>query len=155
MPEEETTPPKEEKKKAAPKKVEQSVVEPVVEPVIEPPKEEKKTKTIEQVECPKCHKMMSKRTLRYDHPKTCPGEKVDREKIPVKKRIKKVESPSDSRYLREVESKPEPVKTTINIPEEIIEQEVKKRIQNTVNDRIQQRIKQKEEKIKKLSAHIA
>jgi len=36
MPEEETTPPKEEKKKAAPKKVEQSVVEPVVEPVADP-----------------------------------------------------------------------------------------------------------------------
>ncbi len=126
----------------------------------EPPQETpKKTKTIEQVECPKCHKLMSRRTLRYDHDKTCPGEKIDREKIPVKKRIKKevvkhIESPS----------------TTLNVPEEIIEQlpqgvlgrdvehlvelEVKKRIQNTVNEKINQRIKQKEEKIKKLAAQI-
>ena len=125
----------------------------------EPPQETpKKTKTIEQVECPKCHKLMSRRTLRYDHDKTCPGEKIDREKIPVKKRIKK-------EVMKHIDTS-----TVLNVPEEIIEQlpqgvlgrdvehlvelEVKKRIQNTVNEKINQRIKQKEEKIKKLAAQI-
>ena len=29
---------------------------------------------------------MTKKTLRYHHDKNCPGEKVDKETIPVKKR---------------------------------------------------------------------
>jgi hypothetical protein len=93
---------------------------------------------------------MTKRTLRYDHEKSCPGEKIDRDKMPVKRRApikKEVSEPKQE----VVETKPQ----TINIPEEIIEQEVRKRIQNSVQDRIQQKMELKEEKIKRLSAHIA
>ena len=79
---------------------------------------QKKTKTIELVECPKCHKQMSKRTLRYDHDKTCKGAPIKREDIPVQKRVKKVTSPKQTATQQE-----------IIIPEHIIEQEVKKRIQ--------------------------
>ena len=147
------------KRKAAAKKVkvvepimeepiieEPTIEEPIVEPIVlEPTIEEapKKTKTVELVECGKCGKHISKRTLRYDHEKTCSGEKIDREKIPVKRRapIKK----------EVVESN---IENKINIPEEIIEQEVKKRIQNSVHERMQQRLKFKEEKIRKLSAQI-
>ena len=124
----------------------ESAPEPVVEPVVEPVKEEvtqKKVKTLELVECPNCHKQMTKRTLRYDHRKTCPGEKVEREKIPVQRRIKK----------EVVETKRPPA--PIRIPEEIIEQEVKKRILSSVQDRLHQRLKLKEEKIKKLATQIA
>lgn len=90
---------------------------------------------------------MSKRTLRYDHDKTCKGAPVKREDIPVKKRIKKTSSPKQI-------SKPKENQEII-IPEHIIEQEVKKRIQSSVQDRIQQKMKLKEERIKKLSAQIA
>ena len=63
---------------------------------------------------------MSKRTLRYNH-KTCPGMKIIRDEIPVKKREKP----------KVVEEQP-----IINIPEEIIENEVKKRIQDKLTQRI-------------------
>lgn len=148
---------------AKPKVVEETVavVEPVPEPVIEVKEEipQKKVKTLELVKCPKCDKEMTCRTLRYDHHKTCPGEKVEREKIPVQRRIKK----------EVVETKQPPAH--IHIPEEIIEQpskrvlgpeamllveqEVKKRIMSSVQDRLHQRLKLKEEKIKKLATQIA
>ena len=89
---------------------------------------------------------MTKRTIRYDHDKTCPGQKVEREKIPVQRRVplvKRVQEPS----TMVVEQK-------VNIPEELIEAEVKKRIQNHVHDRMHQRIKLKEERIKKLASQI-
>ncbi len=53
---------------------------------------------------------MTKRTLRYDHDKTCKGAPIKRETIPVQRRIKK----------ETTTTKP------TNIPEELIEQEVKK-----------------------------
>ena len=131
-------------------KVIEEVYEPVVETVVEQPvKEEapeKKVKTLELVKCEKCGKEMTKRTLRYDHPKTCPGEKIEREKIPVKRR-----APIKKETVVEKPAQPVP----LNVPEEIIEQEVKKRIQNTIQDRMQQRLKLKEEKIKKLATQIA
>ena len=61
--------------------------------------------------------------------------KIIRDEIPVKKREKP----------KAVDNQP------IYIPEEIIENEVKKRIQ----DKLTQKIKLKEEKIKKLSSLIA
>ena len=49
------------------------------------PASKKNIKTLEQVDCPKCEKPMTKQTLRYHHEKSCPGEKINREEIPVKK----------------------------------------------------------------------
>ena len=120
------------------------VVEPVIEPVVEVKEETtpKKVNMLELVKCEKCNKEMIKRTLRYDHDKTCKGAPIKREDVPVQKRVKKV-----------VEDKQSPPQVVI--PEHIIEQEIKKRIQSTVQDRVQQRMKLKEERIKKLSAHIA
>ena len=43
-------------------------------------------KTLEMVDCEKCGKQMTKTTLRYHHDKTCPGEKVNKEELPVKKK---------------------------------------------------------------------
>ena len=126
------------KRKAAAKKIK---VEPIIEPIIEPepepvkepePEPKVETKIDELVKCPNCEKQMTKRTLRYNH-KTCPGKKIDRNEIPVKKREKTV------------------VEKNISIPEEIIEKEVNKRIQ----DKLLQKIRVKEEKIKKLSSQIA
>lgn len=108
------------------------------------PKEDtKKIKTVELVKCPKCDKEMTKRTLRYDHDKTCPGQKVEREKMPVQRRVK----------VKTIEKK-EVVEHKVNIPEELIEEEVKKRIQNHVHDRMHQKMKLKEERIKKLASQI-
>ena len=136
------------KRKAAARKPKAEPVEPVieqfeepVEPVIESPKVEqsKKVKTLELVKCDKCNKEMTKRTLRYDHPKTCKGAPINREDIPVQKRTKA----------------PPKIVEPIIIPEDVIENEVKKRIQNTIQDRMQMKLKQKEERIKKLAEKIA
>jgi hypothetical protein len=130
------------KRKAAARKPKvEPVIEQVEEPVIESPKVEqsKKVKTLELVKCDKCNKEMTKRTLRYDHPKTCKGAPINREDIPVQKRTK---APTKV------------VEPTI-IPEDVIENEVKKRIQNTIQDRMQMKLKQKEERIKKLAEKIA
>ena len=102
----------------------------------------RKVKTVELVSCPKCKKEMTKRTLRYDHEKTCPGEPIVRESVPVKRR-------PVSKKENETPAQP------INIPDELIEQEVKKRMQNTSQDRMQQKIKLKEDRIKKLATQIA
>ena len=95
------------------------------------------------MKCGKCDKELTKRTLRYDHEKTCPGEPVSREAIPVKRRapIKKVEVEKNN--------------TPIDIPNELIEQEVKKRMQNSTQERLQNRLRLQEEKMKKLAAQIA
>ena len=63
-------------------------VEELPAPVEELPK--KNIKTLEQVECPKCEKPMTKTTLRYHHDKSCPGEKVDKSELPVKKELLKI-----------------------------------------------------------------
>ena len=123
-----------------PKVVEEFVEEPPkpVEPVVEVKDEpQKKIKTLEIVKCDKCNKEMTKRTLRYDHPKTCKGAPVNREEIPVQKRAKPVAPP------KVVEQ------TSLGIPDDIIEQEVKKRLNNSIQERMRMKIQQKEERIKK------
>ena len=141
------------KRKPAPKKAkvveeEAPVIETVVEevkaePVVEQPP--KKIKTLELVKCEKCGKEMTKRTLRYDHDKTCKGAPIKREDIPVQKRVKKLASPKQTPAA--VATIPAPS----SIPEHVIEREVNKRIQ----DRLLQKVRVKEEKIKKLAALIA
>ena len=102
-------------------------VEAKPEPVEQAPK--KNIKTLEQVDCPKCEKPMTKTTLRYHHDKTCPGEKVNKEQLPVKKRIVKDKAPEVI--------EPKPDKAT------------------TYKDRINEQIKIKKESIKKLASNIA
>ncbi len=114
--------------------------------MIEQPKEEavevvekpKNIKTIEQVNCEKCGKQMTKKTLRYHHEKNCPGEMVDKENTPVKKRVSKKEE-----------------NNSMNIPKEVIENEVKKRLESSYKERINERLKMKAEKIKLLATQIA
>ena len=89
----------------------------------------KNIKTIEQVECPKCEKPMTKTTLRYHHEKSCSGEKINREDIPVKKRVVKDKIP------------------------EVIEPKLDKTA--LYRERLNQQIKIKKEAIKKLATHIA
>ena len=121
------------KAKRKPKKeiiVEDLTPEPVVEETPEPVVEVKKNiKTIEQVECPKCEKPMTKTTLRYHHEKSCSGEKINREDIPVKKRVVKDKIP------------------------EVIEPKLDKSA--LYRDRLNQQMKIKKEAIKKLATHIA
>lgn len=119
-------------------------VKPVVIEEVKPVEEEqppKKVRTQELVECDKCSKQMTKKTLRYFHEKTCPGVVIDKETLPVKKRnIKKINNENIN---------------NINIPEEVIENEVKKRIEYRYQEKIKEKIKKKEENIKKLAAQIA
>ena len=82
------------------------------------------------VDCQKCGKQMTKTTLRYHHDKTCPGEKVNKEELPLKKRIMK-----DKVNSKVIEPKPD--KAT------------------TYKDRLDEQIKIKKESIKKLATNIA
>ena len=70
---------------------------------------------------------MTKTTLRYHHDKTCPGEKVNKEELPVKKRIIKEKA--------------------VEIPK------VEK--SNLYKDRLNEQIKLKKESMKKLASNIA
>ena len=143
------------KRKPAPKKA--KVVEevaPVIETVVEEVKPEpvaeqppKKIKTLELVKCEKCGKEMTKRTLRYDHDKTCKGAPIKREDIPVQKRVKKLATPEQTPAVVATV----PSATVPEGVEHVIEREVNKRIQ----DRLLQKVRVKEEKIKKLAALIA
>ena len=100
---------------------------PVIEPVEDIKPVEKNIKTLEQVDCGKCGKQMTKTTLRYHHEKTCPGEKVNKEELPVKKRIIK--------------------EKVVEIPK------VEK--SNLYKDRLNEQIKLKKESMKKLASNIA
>ena len=104
-----------------------AAVEELPAPVKELPK--KNIKTLEQVECPKCEKPMTKTTLRYHHDKSCSGEKINREDIPVKKRVVKDKIP------------------------EVIEPKLDKSA--LYRERLNQQMKIKKEAIKKLATHIA
>ena len=70
---------------------------------------------------------MTKTTLRYHHEKTCPGEKANKEELPVKKRIIK--------------------EKVVEIPK------VEK--SNLYKDRLNEQIKLKKESMKKLASNIA
>jgi len=71
-------------------------IEPVIEPVIEtvdtqpletiveePVKEDKIVRTNELIKCPKCDKLVTRKTLKYSHKKTCSGEEAAVQK-PIK-----------------------------------------------------------------------
>lgn len=90
-----------------------------VEEVKQPVEEVKNTKTLELVNCDKCGKQMTKNTLRYHHDKNCPGLKVNKETLPVKKRTVK--------------------QAVENIPKDVIENEVNKRVENTHRNRMNER----------------
>ena len=123
------------KPKAKPKrKPKKEIIIEDLTPVIEPvedikPVEKKNIKTLEQVDCGKCGKQMTKTTLRYHHEKTCPGEKINKEELPVKKRI-----------IKEKEK-------AVEIPK------VEK--SNLYKDRLNEQIKLKKESMKKLASNIA
>ena len=123
------------KAKRAPRKRAESVVEPVVEVTatveettveVALPEErtEAKTEATDKVACPDCGKQMSAKTLKYSHAPNC---------VVAKKQAKQEDDNDDHR----------------NIPEEIIEQEVKKRMNQTRADRIAR----KQEAVSKLIAN--
>ena len=118
------------KPKAKPRRKPKIIVEDLKpEPVTVEEPVKKNIKTLEQVDCPKCEKPMTKTTLRYHHDKTCPGEKINKSELPVKKRIVKEKTP------------------------EVIETKPDKAI--TYKDRLNEQIKIKKESIKKLASNIA
>ena len=115
--------------------VEEQIVEPVLEEeVAKETKPAKKIKTVELIQCDKCGKELTKKSLRYSHEKNCPGKPINREELPVKRQTRK---PNENEIL--------------DVKEEIIQKEVEKRI---INSR-ESKMKLKEEKIKKLAQQIA
>ncbi len=138
------------KRKAQPKKIEvKEIIEekapeenPNIQaqeetPVVEEPKKKIKVKTLEQVQCDKCEKEVTKRTLRYHH--KCPGEVIKTEEQPVKRRVKK-------------ETKKEEEQTVVT-PKETSSPE-KPRLTNTYQERLQQALEKRAHTIQKLASQI-
>ena len=140
------------KRKPAAKKAKVEEEAPMVDtPEPQTPEPEKQpevnVKTVETFTCEKCGKgNLSKRTLRYTHPKVCPGQKVDRYEVPVKKQAAPKKKTTPTKQIQ-----PEINNTNITISEEIIQNEISKRFNNIREIKL----KQKEEKIKKLAQNIA
>ena len=85
------------------------------------------------VQCEKCNKQMTKKTLRYHHEKSCPGQPIDTQSIPVKRRIKKEETKK----------------------EESIEPKLEVKKQPTFQDKLNEKIFKKKESFGKLALQIA
>ena len=126
-----------------------------VEEIKEPSVEKIKIKkVVEQVQCPKCDKLMSQKSLRYSHEENCKGKVVKTEEQPVKRRTKKEEPSQDIANKKEVHN--EIVKKNSNIDSseveipEAIKLEVLKSIQ-----RQQIRLKMKEDNLNRLKMQSA
>jgi hypothetical protein len=80
----------------------------VEEPVEEPPK--KNVKTVELVECEKCGKKLTQRTLKYSHPAVCPKndpppestQKPKKQRSTVEAPPQEVEAPQTLGMVRRV-----------------------------------------------------
>ena len=89
------------------------------------------------VECDKCGKQMTKTTLRYHHDKNCPGEKINKESLPVKKRVVKQPQSKIGGYLEKTPLLGRAPETT------------------TYKDILNDKLKLKRESISKLASQIA
>ena len=88
---------------------------------------------------------MTLRILRYTHPNLCPGKTVDRNEIPVKRRItKKTTTTNNDNIENNIENKKQ--NSNIDIPEEVLINHIQKVREN--------RKKEKQDKIKKLISQI-
>jgi hypothetical protein len=128
-----------------------------VEEIKEPSVEKIKIKkVVEQVQCPKCDKLMSQKSLRYSHEENCKGKVVKTEEQPVKRRIKKEATPEPQATTNKKEIYQEIVKKNSNIDSseveipEAIKLEVLKSIQ-----RQQIRLKMKEDNLNRLKMQSA
>ena len=113
---------------------------PVLEPVKEePPVEEVKPIVKELIPCPRCGKKLTEKGLRYSH--KCPADKV----LKTEQAVSIIE--------RIIEKEPIIIKEEAdynNIPEEILQNEIRKRMSNAREYRV---LRQKEN-IKRLAVNI-
>ena len=89
---------------------------------------------------------MTLRTLRYTHPNLCPGKTVDRNEIPVKRRITKKTTTTNNDNIENNNIENKKHNNIIDIPEEVLINHIQKVREN--------RKKEKQDKIKKLISQI-
>ena len=124
--------------------------EPNEEPKEEPKEVVKTKKEIEKVKCPRCNKMLTAKGLQYSH--KCPADKIVKPE-PAPQIIEKYIEKSP-RVIERIIEKDRIIKQDPdynNIPEEIIQAEIKKR-QITAKEA---RMNKQMETVKKLSMNIA
>ena len=85
------------------------------------------------VQCDKCNKQMTKNTLRYHHEKSCPGQPIDTQSLPVKRRKPKQEETNK---------------------EESIEAKLEVKKQPTFQDKLNEKILKRKESLGKLALQI-
>ena len=74
-----------------------------------------KVRTNQLHECPKCKKMMTQKTLRYSHEKTC-GLTKDSKKLPKTKEKEEIET-QEIEEIEEIEEIPSVIRDTRSLPE--------------------------------------
>jgi len=111
---------------------------------------------VEQVQCPKCDKMMSQKSLRYTHEENCKGKVVKTEEQPVKRRIKKEVTPEPQATTNKKEIYQEIVKKNSNTDSSEIEipEELKLEVLRSIQ-RQHARLKMREDNLNRLKMQIA
>ena len=111
----------------------------------EEPKEKAKQKVVEKVKCPRCNKLLTAKGLQYSH--KCPADKIVKPE-PAPQIVEKYIEKTAQVIERIIEKEPRIIKESPdynNIPEEIIQAEIKKR-QTTAKEA---RLNKKHESVKK------
>ena len=83
---------------------------------------ETKTRQQELIKCPKCDKMVTKKTMKYTHKNTCVGEERNKLKTEVKQEEKVVKTPKPEtiRDIEEVPTKQPQLVRQISIAQSVI-----------------------------------
>ena len=134
-----------EKVKEEIKEIKQEVIKETPTEIIQ--EEQKNVRIQELVKCPDCGKNMTKKTLKYFHPKVCPKAKKQEETKPKKEKIK----------VEEIEKIPE------QIPDEPLTPKIPKKVDYTPavevtyedmrKQRLKERVQQRTIKIQNLFAN--
>ena len=114
---------------------------------------ETKTRSQELIKCPKCDKMVTKKTMKYTHKNTCIGEEQNKLKTEVKQSEKVVEvvKPETIRDIEEVPTKPPKLVRQISIAPSVITQDM---VRDHRKQMIIDRINLRQDKMKNLFANI-
>ena len=119
---EKTPKPVEENIKETPEAVEENIKETPTEIAQE---EQKNVRIQELVKCPDCGKNMTKKTLRYFHPKVCPKKQTNKTEVKGKKEKIKVQD------IEEIPVEVPLVRQTNSVPDEPLTPKIPKKIDYT------------------------
>ena len=113
---------------------------------------ETKTRQQELIKCPKCDKMVTKKTMKYTHKNTCIGEEQNKLKTEVKQeeKVVKVPKPEPVHDIEEVPTKQPKLVRPVKIMQAVITQDM---VRDHRKQMIIDRINLRQDKMKNLFAN--